>query len=197
MARTHEGKAKVLSEKEHARAITLALAMDKHSQRNAALLAISYYCGFRAKEMAGLLLSDVLTADRELKSEVTLRSATTKNSKKRVAYLVNVKLRQVLAAYLETRQNDALNRPLFLSQKGGAFSPNSMQRLFSTLYQELAGIEGATSHSGRRNFATNVLNSGANIKELQVLMGHSSINTTVIYVQEDPERLANLVKKLR
>ena len=197
MARTHEGRAKVLSEKEHARAITLALSMDKHGKRNAALLAVSYYCGLRAKEMAGLLLSDVLTADRELKSEVTLRSATTKNSKKRMAYLVNVKLRQVLGQYLAERRNDALSRPLFLSQKGGAFSPNSLQRLFSTLYQELAGIEGATSHSGRRTFATNILNGGANIKELQVLMGHSSINTTAIYVQEDPERLANLVKKLR
>jgi integrase/recombinase XerD len=197
MARTHEGKAKVLSEKEYTRAMTLALAMEKHGRRNAALIAISYYCGLRAKEMAGMLLSDVLTADRELKSEVTLRTATTKNGKKRMAYIVNAKLRQILSLYLEERRNDALGRPLFLSQKGGAFSPNSMQRLFSTLYQELAGIEGATSHSGRRTFATNVLNGGASIKDLQVLMGHSSINTTAIYVQEDPERLANLVKKLR
>jgi integrase/recombinase XerD len=85
MARTHEGKAKVLSEKEYTRAMTLALAMEKHGRRNAALIAISYYCGLRAKEMAGMLLSDVLTADRELKSEVTLRTATTKNGKKRMA----------------------------------------------------------------------------------------------------------------
>jgi integrase/recombinase XerD len=102
-----------------------------------------------------------------------------------------------LVAYLDTRKHDPLGRPLFLSQKGGAFSPNSLQRLFSTLYQDLAGIEGATSHSGRRTFATNLLSGGANIKELQVLMGHSSINTTAIYVQEDPERLANLVRKLK
>jgi len=50
---------------------------------------------------------------------------------------------------------------------------------------------------GRRTFATKLLNNGANIKELQILMGHSSINTTAIYVQEDPERLANIVIKLR
>jgi integrase/recombinase XerD len=86
---------------------------------------------------------------------------------------------------------------LFRSQKGGAFSPNALQQLFSRIYQKDAGIEGATSHSGRRTFATNLLQGGANIKELQVLMGHSSINTTAIYVQEDPERLASLVRKLR
>lgn len=72
-----------------------------------------------------------------------------------------------------------------------------MQMLFSTIYQKEAGIDGATSHSGRRTFATKLLNNGANIKELQILMGHSSINTTAIYVQEDPERLANIVRKLR
>ena len=78
----------------------------------------------------------------------------------------------------------------------GAFSPNSLQRVLALLYKE-AGIEGASSHSGRRTFATNLLNQGANIKEVQVLMGHANIQTTAIYVQEDPERLSSLLKRLR
>jgi integrase len=95
-----EGRARVLTERELARASAVALQQSRHGQRNAALLAISQYCGLRAKEMAGLRLSDVLTADRELKTEITLRTATTKGGKKRMAYLAHPKLRKALEAYL-------------------------------------------------------------------------------------------------
>ncbi len=191
-----EGRAKVLSAADLAKACLLQ--RDKPTEkRNVALLYISYFTGLRSKEMAGLILEDVLTVDRQLQEEITLRSSTTKGGKIRLCYLSNPKLREALSAYLEEREDDNLKSPLFLSQKGGAFSPNSMQQLFSTIYQKEVGLEGCTSHSGRRTFATRVLNSGANIKELQILMGHSSINTTAIYVQEDPERLSSLVRRLK
>ena len=190
-----EGKAKVLSQEELRRVIKMQGGKFLEL-RNVALIALSYYCGFRAKELASLSLGDVLTSQRDLKEEVNLKRHQTKGGKKRVAYLVNEKLRLALLTYLKTRPVDALERPLFKSQKGGAFSPNSLQRVLALLYKE-AGIEGASSHSGRRTFATNLLNQGANIKEVQVLMGHANIQTTAIYVQEDPERLSSLLKRLR
>ena len=191
-----EGRAKVLSATDLGKCCQLQ--RDKpNEKRNVALLYVSYFTGLRSKEMAGLKVGDVFTTEGELKEEVTLRSATTKGGKKRLCYLTNPKLMEALITYLKERSEEDLTAPLFLSQKGGAFSPNSMQMLFSTIYQKEAGIDGATSHSGRRTFATKLLNNGANIKELQILMGHSSINTTAIYVQEDPERLANIVRKLR
>ena len=190
-----EGRAKVLSAKEFSRALILQRDK-KNGLRNIALLCCSYYCGLRAKELAALTLGDLLTHNWRLKIEVTLQSKQTKGGKKRACYFTHPKLRAALEDYVATRKPADFAKPLFLSQKGGVFSPNSMQRLFSNLYQE-AGIEGASSHSGRRSFATNLLKNGANIKEVQVLMGHSSINTTAIYIQEDPLRLGNLVKRIR
>ncbi len=190
-----EGKAKILTSDEFKRVIKMQHGKTL-AQRNIALLSLSYFCGLRAKELASLTFGDVLTGQRELREEINLKPHQTKGGKRRLAYLTHDRLRDALTDYLSTRATEALTAPLFKSQKGGAFSPNSLQRLFSLLYQE-AGIEGASSHSGRRSFATHLLQQGASIKEVQVLMGHSSIQTTAIYVQEDPVRLGNLIRRLR
>ena len=59
-----------------------------------------------------------------------------------------------------------------------------------------AGIDGAKSHSGRRTFATRLIQKGADIRCIQVLMGHSSISITARYIQENPIQLSELVKGL-
>lgn len=74
---------------------------------------------------------------------------------------------------------------LFLSRKGGSFSPNTMQMLFKRLF-DAAGIEGASSHSGRRTFATTLINKGYNLVMVAELMGHSSIEMTRNYVTTNP-----------
>ena len=61
------------------------------------------------------------------------------------------------------------------------------------MYQAV-GLEGARSHSGRRAFATRLLESGIGIRNVQTLMGHSSINTTVIYSQENPVLLGKITE---
>ena len=117
-----EGKAKVLTQEELRRVIKMHGGKFLEL-RNVALISLSYYCGFRAKELASLILGDVLTSQRDLKEEVNLKRHQTKGGKKRVAYLVNKKLRQALLTYLKTRPVDALERPLFKSQKGGLSRP--------------------------------------------------------------------------
>ncbi|MBR7559538.1 site-specific integrase, partial [Mycobacterium tuberculosis] len=72
---------------------------------------------------------------------------------------------------------------LFKSQKGSAFTPNTMQQLFHRLY-DLARLPGASSHSGRRTFATNLIERGVDIKAVSTLMGHSSIAMTAQYVED-------------
>lgn len=190
-----EGKAKVLTATEFQQVCSVEKE-SHHGLRNVALLHASYFLGLRAKELAGLTVGDVMTPDRQLKMETTLRSATTKGNKVRQCYLTHPKLRQALTRYLDTRPACALTEPLFLSQKKGPMTANSVQMLFSKIYQDNR-LHGATSHSGRRTFATRLLNHGANIKELQTLMGHKNIQTTSLYVEADPHKLANLVNKLR
>ena len=96
--------------------------------------------------------------------------------------------------YLEQRKADGTDHPdapLILSQKGGRFSPNSMQQLFSKFYR-MVGLDGASSHSGRRSFATRLLEQGVGIRNVQTLMGHSSIGTTAIYAEENPVLLGKI-----
>ena len=80
------------------------------------------------------------------------------------------------------------NAPLFLSQKGGAYSPNTLQDHMATMYRTWAGIDRATSHSGRRTLATKLLHEqGEHLKTVLQVLGHKSAATTTIY-QDVPEQ---------
>jgi len=193
-----QGKAKVLNEQEVKRVIQHQVGT-KYAIRNIALLHFSFYLGLRAKEMATLRVQDVLEQDGNLKNEIILRREMTKGEKVRSVYLTNQKVRKALSDYLNDRKKQGslfLSSALFRSQINGRFSPNTLQMLFKRMYQNV-GLEGASSHSGRRSFATRLLEQGVNIKNVQTLLGHSSIMTTSIYVEDNPYLLANISKNLR
>ena len=91
-----------------------------------------------------------------------------------------------LERYLDERVLNAPtfrpNAPLFLSQKGGPYSPNTLQDHIATMYRAWAGIERATSHSGRRTLATKLLHDqGEHLKTVQQVLGHKDAATTTIY----------------
>jgi len=194
-----QGKAKVLNEKEFKRVIQHQKSAS-HGVRNIALLHFSFYLGLRVKEMACLRISDVVDINGELKDEIVLKREMTKGNQGRTVYLAHPKVRQALQGYLGFRKKFEntffYEAPLFRSQIAGKFSPNTMQMLFSNMYKEV-GLEGASSHSGRRSFATRLLEQGVNIKSVQTLLGHSSIITTSIYVEDNPYLLANISRNLK
>lgn len=161
-----------------------------NAARNSAILHISHYLGLRAKEIASLTLGDVLNRRGELRDSIRLLKHMTKGAKFREVYLVNAGARSAVEAYLRTRGTRAPERPLFLSQKGDAFSPNTMQRLIANLYRA-AGVPGS-SHSGRRSFATNLIEKGADVHSIMSLMGHTSINPTQKYLHASPQRLKKI-----
>jgi integrase/recombinase XerD len=190
-----EGKAKVLNDIEFRR-VNQSLKSKRHSKRNTALLYCSFGLGLRAKELSLLTIRHVLESWGDLVDEINLESSITKGKKQRHAYLTNSKVRNALLTYLEERRSNEgilfnLDAPLFESQKGGAFSPNTMQQLFHQLYAD-ARIPGASSHSGRRTFATNLIEKGTDIKAVSTLMGHSSIAMTAQYVEDNPIRLKQI-----
>lgn len=77
------------------------------------------------------------------------------------------------------------SEPLFLSQKGGKYTPNSMQSHMGLMLKKWAGIEGASSHSGRRTLATEMIHKQKrSVKVAQKALGHKHPATTLIY--EDP-----------
>lgn len=77
--------------------------------------------------------------------------------------------------------------PLFLTQKGGPYSPNTLQEHFALMQRHWAGIERASSHSGRRTLMTNIIHEQKkSVKVAQKIAGHVSPSTTLIY-EEPPE----------
>ena len=75
-----------------------------------------------------------------------------------------------------------LDKPLFISQKKGAFSPRSLQRLYKHMMRSVGLNEMCSSHSFRRTFITNLITQGIDIKTVSTLAGHSSVKQLWMYM---------------
>lgn len=188
------GKAPFVSEDE------LVLILEQiggiNEKRNMNILLFSHFLGLRAKEIASLRVGDVYDSKKKsVKETIRLLGSMTKGNKYREVFLMDDFTKKSIIDYIiKDRPANDPNAPLFLSQKGGAFSANTMQRMISNLYKD-AGIK-ASSHSGRRSFATRLIRKGVDIYSIQQLLGHSNINTTQVYFASDPNKLREAVSKL-
>ena len=108
---------------------------------------------------------------------------------------VSTKLKEELLAYATSAKCVDRSYPFFASQKSmkTGFSANSLAQTFAVLY-EGAGLEGASSHSGRRSFLTNLANKGTAIHILKTLAGHRSISTTAAYLYSSPTQMRAAVE---
>jgi len=107
--------------------------------------------------------------------------------------MVDNELRKSLTDYLELRiaksKSLKLTSPLFITQKGGPYSPNTLQEHMALMLRDWAGIEKASSHSGRRSVITNVIHKQKkSVKIAQKIAGHVNPSTTLIY-EDPPEEL--------
>jgi integrase/recombinase XerD len=160
----------------------------RFAERDRAILMLSHFMGLRAKELAALRIGDVFDPHSgQVKEVVRLLASMTKGERFREVFLVNEEARTAVLTYLRTRSLRYMDAPLFQSQRGGHFSANSMQRLVAICYGR-ANVRGS-SHSGRRSYATRLIENGADIYTVKELLGHSSIVTTQAYFTTSPERL--------
>lgn len=193
-------QAKVLNDRELKR-VQAVIAAKKHAARNKAMLLLTFWAGMRVGEVATLLVGDVLDADGKIRDQIRLTAAQTKGSNSRIVVLPQ-KLQAELASYLADRfetQNlvavayAASDKPLFVTQKRTTFSANSLAQHFSMLYAE-AGLIGASSHSGRRSFITNLANKGVGVRVLMQLASHKHLSTTQRYIDCNDGQLRNAVE---
>ena len=187
------GKSRVLTSSEFKRVVKMQQT-NKYGIRNICCLYISYFLGLRAKEIASLCISSFVDTSGNLKKEVLLKRKMTKNQVQRRCYLTNDKLKKVVTEYLEYRKKTNtydLDAPLILSQKRCGFTPDTMQKLFGRMYSAV-GLDGASSHSGRRTFATKLIENGVAITNVQKLLGHKNVQTTTLYIQENPMLLGKI-----
>ena len=167
---------------------------ERHAERNKLALLLRYYAGLRVKEIAALTVGDVYTATGEVKSFIALTAEQTKGNQGHTI-VFGSKLVDTLRAYLRTSQlkPQDTSKPLLRSQKGAAFSANSLCQLFARLYA-VAGIEGDSSRSGRRTFIKNLAHKGVSAKVLMTLVGHKHMSTTQRYIDVNDAMLAQAVE---
>ncbi len=184
-------QAKVPSDAEFKRVVVLT-SQRKHAERNRMALMLSYYAGMRVGEIAQLTWADVLSSNGAVKDRILLRAETTKTQEARFVF-VGDKLRRELERYVgAVDQAVPSGKPFLRSQKGKGFSPNTLCQLFRQLYAD-AGIDGATSHSGRRSFITKLAHTGVSAKVIMTLAGHKHLSTTQRYIDVNDEMLKSAV----
>ncbi len=157
-------------------------------KRDAALLEVMYATGLRASELVGLRLADVDLTGGHLK-------ARGKGGKERFIPLGELAVLQ-LDDYLASSRPHLLKHhqtsDLFLNRSGRAMSRQSVWKLVKK-YVLWAGIDKPISpHTLRHSFATHLLEGGADLRSLQLLLGHADIATTQIYTHIVQQRLRSV-----
>ena len=166
----------------------------KYAARNRSMMLLTHWAGLRIGEVACLRWSDVTNSDGQVKDEIRLLPDMTKGRHARTVF-VSAKLRAELQAYADQAKCVERSYTFFASQKSvrSGFSANTLAQTFALLYAG-AGLEGASSHSGRRTFLTNLANKGTAIHLLKTLAGHRSIQTTATYLYSSPSQLRAVVE---
>jgi integrase/recombinase XerD len=196
MTKKGYGQAYVPTEDEFKRLLKV-VQHNKYAKRDYLLILFSYGLGLRAVEMAALKIYDIIGSDGKIKDVISLKR--TKGNIPRESFLTDKRLRESIEDYMQWRLEFSIKKrvPLsdhqafFLSQKGSHFTNVTLQKLFTRIYKD-AGFKGR-SHSGRRTFATNLIENNIDIYTIKVLMGHSNISQTEKYLQSNPERLKKAI----
>ena len=183
-------QARTLNDKE-LNALLLYINTRKHAARDRAIVLMTFWGGMRIGEVAATRIKDVLATDGTIKHEINLTAEQTKGKYGRTVVLAD-KLRKELLEYLLTRfdkkelvalhYSDLINKPLFATQKSEGFSANTLTYTMHMLYKDAGFLDGASSHSGRRSFLTNLSAKSVPLKVLMELAGHRQAQTTMRYI---------------
>jgi integrase len=160
--------------------------------RNKLVVLLSVKAGLRAGEIAGLTWDMVLDPTGEVGQAIELHNCIAKkNSGRRIP--INPTLQTALTAWcLLTGSVGSIIR----SERGDAMTPTGIVNWFALAYRAV-GVSGCSSHSGRRTFITRaarlVHKAGGSLRDVQLLAGHRSIQTTQRYIDGDTDVQRKLV----
>jgi integrase/recombinase XerD len=170
------------------------IAQRSFAMRNRVMLLTGFWSGMRVGEIASLLVGHVRNTDGTIKAEIRLSAEQTKGKQPRTVFLPQ-KLRDELQTYLDLRGHVPPTNPLFITAGRRAFSANVMAQHFHYLFAR-AGIDGASSHSMRRSFITNLANKGISVRVLADIAGHRSIAVTQKYIDINDDMKRNAVEMI-
>jgi integrase/recombinase XerC len=155
--------------------------------RDTAVILLLYGCGLRISEALSLKYSEMPLTD-------TLKIQG-KGDKFRIIPILQI-AREAVENYLNTLPFTLNgNDNIFRGVRGGSLNPRSIQLVMKLIREKLGIASNATPHSLRHSFATHLLTSGADLRSIQELLGHSSLSTTQIYTSVDSSRLMEVYSK--
>jgi integrase/recombinase XerD len=180
---------KVLSETQVEALLAAPPTATTLGQRDRAMLETLYATGLRVSELVGLKL-------HEVNFDVGVVRVFGKGGKERLVPLGEEAidwLRAYLGEARRTLLGERQSDDMFVTARGGAMTRQAFWQLIKR-YAVLAGIDPArlSPHVLRHAFATHLLNHGADLRVVQMLLGHSDISTTQIYTHIARERLKTL-----
>ena len=156
--------------------------------RDAAMLELLYACGLRVSELVGLPLSAVFLQEAVLRVRGKGDKVRLVPMGEQAAEMVARYCREARPLLLEGRVSDVL----FIAARGGAMNRRTFWKLIHD-YAIAVGIRTAVSpHTLRHAFATHLVNHGADLRVVQMLLGHSNLSTTQIYTHVAEARLAKV-----
>lgn len=163
---------------------------DLRSERDALVIGMLYGCGLRLAELVGIDRNDFSADFRSLR-------VRGKGDKERIVPIVG-ELRRQIRSYLDRLaaegRCDPANPAFFVAMQGGRISRSAVYRLVT---RELGreGVQGKRSpHVLRHTFATHLLNGGADMRDIQELLGHASLKATQVYTHNSIAQLQEVYR---
>lgn len=187
-------RARILDDTQIERVIAHIRATSNAPASDEVKFLLSVYAGLRVAEIAGLTLADVVDADDRIGRHIIIGRHSAKGGKQRVIPM-HPKIRDALIRFRKAHPGISY---LAFSSRWGARRQNvaSVKNWFLLLYQQV-GLQGCSSHSGRRTFITRLARKanlhGHSLRDVQLLAGHARLDTTAAYI-EPAENLSLLVE---
>ena len=178
------------------------LSNNRYGLRDQTIFYFSVKVGLRAKEIATLHWSMVMESDGSVSDYLYLPNSSSKGNSGRIVPL-NKDLKKNLVEMLKEHQAyegfDPATASLIITERSSSTSPQAIVNMFQRWYCKL-GLIGCSSHSGRRTFITEtskkISTVGGSLRDIQVMVGHSSLQTTQRYIESDSESQKKVVNLL-
>ena len=159
-------------------------------ERNRAILETLYGCGLRVSEITALKISDLFFDEGFIK-------ITGKGNKQRFVPIANA-TQKYIELYKDTIRNHmtivkGYEDTLFLNRRGKQLTRAMIFTIIKTLAIKINLQKNISPHTLRHSFATHLLENGADLRSIQMMLGHESITTTEIYVHLDRKHLTQII----
>lgn len=162
----------------------------EEGERNRAMLETLYGCGLRVSEITTLKISDLFFDEGFIK-------ITGKGNKQRFVPIAK-STQKYIELYKDTVRNHmevvkGFEDTLFLNRRGKQLTRAMVFTIIKTLAVKINLQKNISPHTLRHSFATHLLENGADLRSIQMMLGHESITTTEIYVHLDRKHLTQIV----